>query len=257
MLILLSPAKTLDYDTPVWTDVRTQPRLTDEATVLAERLKKKSAGQLRKLMSLSKDLAALNYERYQEWRYPFDESQARPALFAFKGDVYLGLGLHDHFEEEDVLYAQDHLRILSGLYGVLRPLDDMMPYRLEMGTKLKVGRPNNLYEYWGTKIAELLNEDLSEQQGKVVVNLASGEYWKAVDQKVLDAEVITPEFKDWKNGQFKVLSFFAKKARGMMAKYLVTQRIDSFDGLQNFEEEGYSFNPELSAPNRPVFTRKQ
>lgn len=257
MLILLSPAKTLDYETPVWTDIRTQPRLMDEATKLADRLKKKSPGQLGKLMNLSKDLAAVNYDRYQEWRYPFQEGEARPAIFAFKGDVYLGLGLHDHFEEEDLRYAQDHLRILSGLYGVLRPMDDMMPYRLEMGTKLKVGRPNNLYEFWGNKIARLLNEDLEATNNSIVVNLASQEYWKSVDQKTLNANVVTPEFKDWKNGQYKVLSFFAKKARGMMARYLMTQKIDSIDGLRKFAEDGYSFNEELSEEMRPVFTRKE
>ena len=256
MLILISPAKTLDFDTPVWTKKHTEPRLMDSAQKLADRLKKKSPGQLAKLMSLSKDLAALNAKRYADWQYPFDPEQARQAIFAFEGDVYLGLDVHEHFEDEDLEYAQNHLRILSGLYGVLRPLDNMMPYRLEMGTKLKVGRPNNLYEFWGESIANLLQEDLDAQGDEIVVNLASQEYWKAAHKKSLNATVITPEFKDWKNGQYKMLSFFAKKARGLMTRYLLTERIDTIEGLKAFNLEGYSYNKELSSDISPVFTRK-
>lgn len=255
MLILLSPAKTLDYQTPVWSNESTEPLFLGESEQIAARLKKKSVGQLAKLMSLSKDLAALNVERYQNWQVPFKPEETRPAIFAFKGDVYLGFDVHNQLENEDLLYAQDHLRILSGLYGVLRPLDKMMPYRLEMGTPLKVGRPNNLYQFWGPKIALSINEDLDPLKSRIVVNLASQEYWKAVDQKVLKAEVITPEFKDWKNGQFKMISFFAKKARGMMARYLVVNRIETLDDLLKFNEDGYQFNPELSNPLKPVFTR--
>ncbi|QTN37907.1 peroxide stress protein YaaA [Cryomorphaceae bacterium] len=256
MLILISPAKTLDYDTPVWTEKHSEPRLMESAQKLAGRLKKKSAGQLGKLMNLSKDLSVLNAERYSNWQYPFDPEQTRQAIFAFKGDVYLGLDVHEHFEEEDLEYAQNHLRILSGLYGVLRPLDNMMPYRLEMGTKLKVGRPNNLYEFWGESIARLLQEDLEAQGDQIIVNLASQEYWKGANKKSLNATVITPEFKDWKNGQFKMLSFFAKKARGMMTRYLLTERIDTMEGLKAFNLDGYSYNEELSSDLSPVFTRK-
>ena len=257
MLILLSPAKTLDYETPVWFNETTEPTFLSESEQIAARLKKKSVGQLAKLMSLSKDLAALNVERYQNWQVPFKPEETRPAIFAFKGDVYLGFDVHNQLENEDLLYAQDHLRILSGLSGILRPLDNMMPYRLEMGTALKVGRPDNLYQFWGSKIAESLNRDLALQNSNILVNLASQEYWKSVDQKALDAEIITPEFKDWKNGQFKMISFFAKKARGMMARYLVVNRVDSMNGLLNFNEDGYQFNPELSKPLKPVFTRRK
>ena len=256
MLLLLSPAKTLDYETPVWSSETSEPQFLTESEQIAARLKKKSVGQLAKLMNLSKDLAALNVERNQQWQVPFIPEQTRQAIFAFKGDVYLGFDVHNQLENEDLQYAQEHLRILSGLYGILRPLDNMMPYRLEMGTSLKVGRPNNLYQFWGSKIAESLNQDLEKLNSHTVVNLASQEYWKSVDRKVLKADVITPEFRDWKNGQFKMISFFAKKARGTMARYLITQRIDSLEGLLKFKEDGYAYNESLSTPEKPVFTRK-
>lgn len=256
MLTLISPAKTLDYESPLATTEHTQPRFLDHSQALIEQLRTLAVQDVAELMKLSDKLASLNVARYESWSRDHSLDNARPAVLAFKGDVYTGLEA-DTFSAEAFAFAQAHLRILSGLYGVLRPLDLLQPYRLEMGTKLKNARGDNLYQFWGNIITESLQAELNEQANPVLVNLASNEYYKAVKPKNLNCEIITPEFKDLKNGQYKIISFYAKKARGLMSRYIIQNRIDEPEALKAFDLEGYYFSAEHSQGNNWVFLRDE
>lgn len=255
MLTLVSPAKTLDYESPLATDTYTQPRFTEQSQQLIETLRQLSVQDVAELMKLSDKLASLNVARYQSWEPEHTPDNARPAVLAFKGDVYTGLDA-ESFSEADFSFAQQHLRILSGLYGVLRPLDLLEPYRLEMGTRLKTASGDNLYQFWGDCITAALNEELKTSDD-VVVNLASNEYFKAVQPKALNARLITPVFKDFKNGQYKIISFYAKKARGLMSRYIIQNRIDAPEAIKAFDLEGYYFSPEQSKGDTWVFLRDE
>ena len=254
MLIVLSPSKTLDPDAPVDADACTQPAHLPESRRLVRRLRELSAQDLAGLMRISAKLAELNFERYRQWRTPFTPGNARPAALTFKGDVYTGLGADD-FSADDLDYAQDHLRILSGLYGLLRPLDLIQPYRLEMGTRLANPRGANLYEFWGGRISADLRRTLAGQARPTLVNLASQEYYRAVRPRELDAPVVTPVFKERRNGGCRVIGLFAKKARGMMARYAVKRRLERAEQLLDFAEGGYRHAPELSSAAEWVFVR--
>ena len=260
MLILISPAKTLDFETPAPIAQFSQPDFLDDTAKLVKQLKQLSAEEISSLMKVSDKLGVLNSDRFQAWQANFDDANAKQALLAFQGDVYQGMEV-DSFQPDDFEYAQSHLRILSGLYGVLRPLDLIQPYRLEMGTKLAHAKlqdldANSLYEFWGDKLVQTLNSQLEQQEQKVIINLASNEYFKAVKPKLLQAEIITPAFKDWKSDKYKIISFYAKKARGMMTSYIIKNRITDLNELQNFAEADYSYNPELSDAKNPTFTRQ-
>ena len=260
MLFLLSPAKSLDYDTPVPEGLpHTTPQFVPQSTALIEVLREQSPHQIASLMELSDTLAALNVARYQAWRPRFTAHNSRQAVLAFNGDVYEGLQARS-LSADDLDWAQSHVAILSGLYGVLRPLDRMQPYRLEMGTRLATDAGSNLYQFWGHQIAEHLNTRLRAQDSTagtpVVVNLASQEYFKAVDRKVLKARVIECVFEDWKGGNYKIISFFAKRARGLMARYAITHRLATPHQLEGFDLDGYAFAPASSTPERLVFRRK-
>ncbi len=254
MLIIISPAKSLDFKTEPATQEYTIPEFLDESEKLVFKLRKMSAKKLSKLMNISADLGNLNYERYQTWHLPFTPENAKQAVLAFNGDVYTGLD-SPTLSEEKLNLAQQKLRILSGLYGVLKPLDLMQPYRLEMGTKFGVGRAKDLYSFWGDKITKKIQEAINESGTKILVNLASNEYYKSIDTKKMDAEIVTPAFKDMKNGEYKMISFFAKKARGLMTRFILENNIENASDLQAFDAEGYVFNPRLSKPGKPVFTR--
>lgn len=256
MLALISPAKTLDYETALPTDTYTQPRLLEQSQQLIDVCRKLSATEIASLMSVSEKIANLNVDRFRDWNADFDFSNARQALFAFKGDVYTGLDAY-HLKDQDIDFAQQHLRMLSGLYGLLRPLDLMMPYRLEMGTKLKNARGHNLYEFWGNMITDQINQDLAEIDAKVLVNLASDEYYKSVNEKKIQAEIIKPVFLDQKNGKYKVISFYAKKARGLMARYLIENKLSQVEQLKAFDSEGYYFDAESSSNKELVFKRDE
>ncbi len=255
MLYLLSPAKSLDYDTPVGPLPHTQPQFVEQSATLVEALRRKSPQQIASLMDLSDKLAALNAARYEAWSPRFTAKNSRQAVLAFDGDVYDGLAART-LAPADLEWAQQHVAILSGLYGVLRPLDRMQPYRLEMGTALAVDGAANLYQFWGSRIADYLNTQLAAQRRPVVVNLASQEYFKSVDRRTLKAQVIECVFEDWKGGQYKIISFFAKKARGLMARYAITRRIDDPRKLQAFDLEGYAFDASVSTADRLVFRRR-
>lgn len=254
MLMVISPAKTLDYETPPATPRYTLPEHLDHAQVLIDQLRDYSPAQISELMHLSDKLAGLNVARYGSWNRAFTPENAKQALLAFKGDVYTGLAADD-FSEDDFDFAQQHLRMLSGLYGLLRPLDLMQPYRLEMGTRLVNPRGKDLYAFWGERISEWLNQTLSAQGDRILLNLASNEYFSAVKRKALDAQVIETEFRDWKNGQYKIISFHAKKARGLMARYVIKQRLTDPESLKGFDAEGYRYSPEHSSSERLVFLR--
>ncbi|WP_087545320.1 peroxide stress protein YaaA [Acinetobacter sp. WCHA29] len=256
MLALISPAKTLDYETTLPTDKYTQPRLLAQSQQLIDVCRKLSASEIASLMTVSEKIANLNVERFRDWNADFDFSNARQALFAFKGDVYTGLDAY-HLKDREIDFAQQHLRMLSGLYGLLRPLDLMMPYRLEMGTKLKNSRGHNLYEFWGSMITDQINQDLAEIDAKVLVNLASDEYYKSVNEKKIQAEIIKPVFLDQKNGKYKVISFYAKKARGLMARYLIENKLSQVEQLKAFDSEGYYFDAESSSNKELVFKRDE
>lgn len=256
MLVVISPAKNLDYDTPASTSVFTQPDLLEPAQALINRCKKLAPQDISSLMHISDKLALLNAERYATWHTPFTQDNAKQAVLAFNGDVYTGLDAPG-LSEATLKYSQQHLRILSGLYGLLRPLDLMQPYRLEMGTKLDTDKGKNLYEFWGEQITDKLNEALAEQGDNVLVNLASNEYFKSVKPKKLQAQVYTPVFKDAKNGQYKVISFFAKKARGLMARYILENQVSEVNQLKQFDSAGYRFSEELSKGNELVFLREE
>lgn len=255
MLMVISPAKTLDYETPPATPRFTQPEHLDHAQDLIQQLRDFTPAQIAELMHLSDKLAGLNAARFGSWERPFNPSNAKQALLAFKGDVYTGLNAED-FSEADFDFAQTHLRMLSGLYGVLRPLDLMQPYRLEMGTKLANPRGNNLYDFWGERISGWLNEALTAQGDEVLLNLASTEYFSAVKRKALNAQIIDTEFKDLKNGQYKIISFYAKKARGLMARYVIKERLTNPVGLKDFSYEGYAYSSAQSTPSKLVFLRE-
>ena len=256
MLTLISPAKTLDYESPLATREHTQPRFLEHSQALIDQLRTLAVQDVAELMKLSDKLASLNVARYESWSRDHSLENARPAVLAFKGDVYTGLQA-DSFSDDDFRFAQQHLRILSGLYGVLRPLDLLQPYRLEMGTKLHTPRGANLYQFWGSIITDALKAELAEQANPVLVNLASNEYYKSVQPKRLECPIITPEFKDLKNGQYKIISFYAKKARGLMSRYMIENRIDEPEALKAFDLEGYGFSPEHSSGNKWVFLRDQ
>ncbi|APW37061.1 peroxide stress protein YaaA [Rhodoferax koreense] len=255
MLFLLSPAKSLDFDTPTGELPHTQPQFVAQSTELIALLKAQSPRQIAELMHLSDALAELNVARYQAWRPRFTAHNSKQAVLAFNGDVYGGLDAGS-LGAEDLAWAQDHLCILSGLYGVLRPLDRMQPYRLEMGTRLAGGHGATLYKFWGARIAEHLNKRLRSDSTPVVVNLASQEYFKAVDLDVLKARVVECVFEEWKNGRYKIISFMAKRARGLMARYATTQRLSLPRQLEGFDLEGYAFAAAASEPDRLVFRRK-
>lgn len=256
MLLVISPAKTLDYESPVNTTTYSQPDYLDHAQLLVERARRYSAQDLMKIMEVSEKIADLNVERFRDWHTPFTPKNVRQALLAFKGEVYGGLEA-ETFSEDDFAFAQDHLRILSGLYGLLRPLDLMQPYRLEMGRRIDNLRGKNLYEFWGSIITEGLNAQLHELGSKTLINLASAEYFKAVKPKLLQAEIITPEFKDYKNGEYRMLGVYAKRARGLLSRYIIQKRITSPEEIKGFAAEGYGFNESLSRGNQWVFSRRQ
>jgi len=256
MLTLLSPAKTLDFETPPVTDRSTMPDYLDDSAELIDVLRKYSPDEIGALMKLSPKLSDLNVQRYSDWELPFPEGESKAAVLAFKGDVYTGLDA-DNMSKTELDYAQDHLRILSGLYGLLRPLDLILPYRLEMGTRLGNARGKDLYAFWGNKITDALNE-LTEASGvSTIVNLASNEYFKSVKPKQLKAELITPVFKDEKNGKYKIISFYAKKARGMMAAWQIRERIEDAEDLKKFDVAGYRFCEEESSATDWVFKRAE
>ena len=256
MLHLISPAKTLDFVTPPKTAEFTQPRFLEHSHELIKDLRQLTPPQVSKLMSISEKLGELNAQRFLEWQTPFAPGNAKQAVLAFKGDVYTGMEA-ETFSTTDFTFAQQHLRILSGLYGLLRPLDLIQPYRLEMGTSFANARGKNLYHFWGDIITDQLNRELEEQQERVLVNLASTEYWGAVNTKKLHAEVITPVFKDSKNGQYKIISFFAKKARGMMSAYIVRNQLKNVEDLKGFDTAGYRYDERSSSPKEWVFLREE
>ena len=256
MLFLLSPAKSLDYESALPPVKASEPQFVPQSTELISTLKKKSPKQIAELMDLSEALAQLNVDRYKAWSPTFTETNARPAVLAFNGDVYEGLDARS-LGEDDLGWLQDHLCILSGLYGVLRPLDLMQPYRLEMGTRLANARGKDLYQFWRSEVAAYLNQRLKLDASPVVINLASQEYFKAVDLKALKARVVDCVFEEYRGGQYKIISFMAKRARGLMARYAVTQRLLTPTGLQGFDAEGYAFDAAASAPERLVFRRGQ
>lgn len=252
MKIVISPAKSLNFEKELPTSQYTEPSLLKEARQVHKVLKQKNPAELSELMHISDKLAQLNWERNQEWKTPFTPDNARPAIFTFDGDVYTGLDAYTiPVEKIDVL--QDKLRILSGLYGILKPLDLIQAYRLEMGTKLPIGEAKNLYEYWKETVTKTLNKELKKDE--LFVNLASNEYFSAVDIKALKVPVITPDFKDYKDGKLKIISFFAKKARGMMVRYIIDTNAETVDDLKGFNYEGYQFDSNLSKGNHLVFTR--
>ncbi|UHQ53933.1 peroxide stress protein YaaA [Microbulbifer sp. YPW16] len=256
MLIVISPAKTLDYDSEIPELDTTQPEFLRDSATLVKELRALGPQDISSLMKISDKLGVLNYDRFQQWKRPFTDRNARPALLAFKGDVYTGLEA-ETMGKRDFNYAQKHLRMLSGLYGLLRPLDLMQPYRLEMGTRFANSRGKNLYEFWDGKITAALNEQLQGLKSRELVNLASNEYFKAVKPKQLEAEVITPHFRDLKNGEYKMISFFAKKARGMMSRWAIDKRVKKAAELKDFDVAGYAYNAGLSNGNDWVFTRDE
>ena len=255
MLFLLSPAKSLDYDTPATTKRHTLPQFVDESAALIEVLQPYTPAQIASLMDLSDALASLNVARYGAWSRTFSADNSKQAVLAFNGDVYEGLDAGS-LSQADLDWAQTHVGILSGLYGILRPLDWMQPYRLEMGTKLPNPRGKDLYAWWGDTLAEHLNRQLAEQGDDVIVNLASQEYFRSVKRKALKARVVECVFEDWKGGKWKIISFHAKRARGLMARHAITRRASQPQQLEDFDAEGYALAPGASAPDRLVFRRQ-
>lgn len=254
MLMVISPAKTLDFETPPTTERFTQPQYLDHSQELITQLRDLTPAQISELMHLSDKLAGLNAARFGSWNPAFTLDNAKQALLAFKGDVYTGLQAQT-LTETQLTYAQKHLRMLSGLYGLLRPLDLMQPYRLEMGTRLPNARGKDLYAFWDTRISEWLNEALVEQGDDLLLNLASTEYFSAIKRPALKARVIDTEFKDFKNGQYKIISFYAKKARGMMSRFVISEQINDVDALKQFDAQGYRYSSEHSTPTKLVFLR--
>ncbi|WP_404416453.1 peroxide stress protein YaaA [Marinospirillum sp.] len=255
MLSVISPAKSLDFESPPQTRMYTQPGFLEKSQQLIAELKPLSPQDLNKLMKISDKLASLNAARYQEWAPPFNLENAKQAALAFTGDVYSGLDASS-LDAKALAFGQEHLRILSGLYGLLRPLDLIQPYRLEMGTQLSNPEGKDLYAFWRNTLTTAINRELDKQDTQVLVNLASQEYFKALDSQQMNAEVITPVFKDWKNGQFKIISFYAKKARGLMSRFILENQIDQPEELKSFDWEGYSYDSKLSEGSSWVYTRK-
>ena len=255
MLAILSPAKTLDFDSPLTTDQHSAPEFAKESKALIKTLRQLEPSDIGSLMGISDKLATLNHDRYAHWSAKFDDaSGARASLLAFKGDVYLGLDAQT-LSKRDFTWAQKRLRVLSGLYGLLRPLDRIHPYRLEMGTALRNTAGKDLYEFWGGKVTQALNEALSGQRSKVLINLASNEYYKVVQAQNIDGRIVTINFKEWRRDAYRFVSFSAKKARGLMARYMIDQRAERADDLKAFDVEGYAFNEELSSRDEWIFTR--
>ena len=254
MLIIISPAKTLDYKTPTSIERETEAPFLKESQKLIRQLKKLKPNEISELMKVSSKIAYLNHDRFAQWQLPFPTGTTRQALLAFKGEVFNGLDAYS-FSQDDMYYAQEHLRILSGLYGVLRPLDMMMPYRLEMGIKLVQGKNKNLYEFWGDKITKNIQESINKQGEKVLINLASNEYYKSVKTSKINTQIITPIFKEARGDQYKVIVIFAKKARGLMSRYIIKNRIETPEEIKLFSEAGYFYNETLSNENEFVFTR--
>ncbi|HEA29274.1 MAG TPA: peroxide stress protein YaaA [Leeuwenhoekiella sp.] len=254
MKIVVSPAKSLDFESKLPTSRATQPQFLQEAETLNKKLERKTKAEVGKLMSISDKLAELNYQRYKDFKTPFTKKNARPAMYAFDGDVYTGLDAYN-IPVNKIDKLQDTLRILSGLYGILRPLDLMQAYRLEMGTKLKSGHSDNLYEFWGEKITEAINAELKDDE--LFLNLASKEYFKSIKEDKLKVPIITPVFKDYKNGKLKIIAFYAKKARGLMARYIIDKDVETLDDLKGFNYDGYGFSEEYSdlEKNELVFVR--
>ena len=254
MLLVISPAKTLDFETPAHTEQYSQGDFLARSQALISQLQKLSPDDISALMKISPKLGELNHHRFMNWARPFTPANAKAAVLAFRGDVYTGLNA-DSFNDDDFNFAQQHLRILSGLYGLLKPLDLIQPYRLEMGTRFENKDGKNLYEFWDNKITSAINKQLTAIDSEVLVNLASNEYFSAVKAKTLKADIITPVFKDFKNGKYKIISFYAKKARGLMAAYIIKQRISDVDQLKAFDSEGYYFCAEQSSAREWVFLR--
>lgn len=252
MKIIISPAKSLDENSKVPTDIYSQAPFLEEASELNSVLKQKTPQQLSALMNISEKLGELNWKRNQIWALPFTSENAKQALFLFKGDVYVGIDAYS-LSDKKIDYLQQNLRILSGQYGLLKPLDLMQPYRLEMGTKLSIKKHQNLYQFWGDKITDVLNSELKNNE--VLVNLASNEYFKSVNKKRLNATIITPVFKDYKNGALKTIAFYAKKARGLMVRYMADKNIQDIENIKAFNYDGYGFDSKLSSDKEWVFTR--
>lgn len=256
MLIVISPAKTLDFDTQPVTQQYSQPEMLNQSESLINILTTKSPADIESLMKISPKLSELNVERYHNWSKPFTPSNAKQALLAFKGDVYTGLDA-ETFSEDDFTFAQEHLRILSGLYGVLKPLDLMQAYRLEMGIRLENPEGKNLYDFWGSDITKKINVQLGEINSDILLNLASNEYFKSVKKNEVNGDIVTPVFKDWKNDQYKLISFYAKKARGLMSAWVIQNQISKLEQLNQFNVDGYQYSANDSDPLNPVFLRKQ
>ena len=254
MLVLLSPAKKLDFESKVPFSETTQADFLQDSEKLIAVLQKLNPTKIAALMSISEQLSELNYHRFQEWKLPFNYSETRAAIYSFNGEAYNGLDAYS-MSKTELNYAQNHLRILSGLYGLLKPKDAILPYRLEMGTSLKNGSNKNLYEFWNNKITNEVNNALKNQGDDVLVNLASNEYFKAINSKLIQGTIITPTFKEYKNGEYKTIMVFAKKARGMMTRFIITNKINSIDQLKTFNKEQYEYNSSLSKGSNMVFTR--
>lgn len=254
MLLVISPAKTLDFDTPANTSIATKPAMIKDSAQLIDRMREFAPDDLVNLMGVSHKIAELNTQRFMNWQTPFTKKNAKQAMLAFKGDVYTGLDA-ESFTDEDFDFAQQHLRILSGLYGVLRPLDLIQAYRLEMGTKLTNQKGKNLYEFWDKKPTQALNKQLTALESDTLINLASNEYFGAVDKFALKAKIITPVFKDYKNGQYKIISFYAKKARGLMSAYIIKNKLNTPSHIKKFNSDGYYFDAQGSTDNEWLFLR--
>ena len=256
MLMVISPAKTLDFETAAKTKVSTTPDFLDQSQQLIDQLQVLSPADISGLMGISDKLGTLNFDRFSQWHTPFDAANAKQALLAFKGDVYTGLDA-ESFNSKDFSFAQKHLRILSGLYGLLRPLDLIQPYRLEMGTKFANKGGANLYQFWGGLITDAMNAQLKKTKSDVLVNLASNEYFKSLQSKELSADIITPVFKDFKNGKYKIISFYAKKARGLMSAYVIKNKITEVEDIKAFDTDGYRYNAAMSTAREWVFLRDE
>ena len=256
MIITLSPSKGQDFETPTPSDIHTLPDQLKDSQLLINEAKKLNSEDVRELMSVSENISSLNVQRFKDWNIDFNTQNAKAALFAFKGDVYSGIQ-KDKYNDDDLAYAQSHLRILSGLYGALRPMDLIQPYRLEMKTRLKNPRGDNLYQFWGEKITQQLNESLEDQTEKVLINLASNEYFKSVKPKALDGNILSLNFKETKDDKTRVIAIFAKRARGMMADFILRNRIEHAEDIKDFGAAGYKFNKKESTDNNWVFSRPQ
>jgi len=256
MLTIISPAKTLDFESPALTAEFTQPAHLTQSRKLMRRLRELSAPDLSKLMNVSNNIADLNVERNRRWKTPFTTDNAKQALFAFKGDVYIGLDA-ESMTSDNIQFAQKHLRVLSGRYGLLHPLDLMQAYRLEMGSRLSTDQGSNLYQFWDMRITKALSSELKQMESRILINLASIEYYKSIRSKSIKGQIVTPIFKDYHQDRYQVIGFFAKKARGLMARYIIDQQINQVEEIKQFNGEGYAYNPSHSSEQEWVFTRNQ